>query len=791
MNTTDRTIQEPLRSMGAQFQGMSLSEVSSPKVGHSGVSLAKSGSLFDNLGIQRYGSPYLGSDTRLFSSPPQPQVQVLPQVQPQFAQTPGFNKSPSSLPLDWTPQTEQRQQPGNAMGRLFDGNEHQSGAGVAAGSTGAAGAVDTPGPSFATSATGVTDSRPPGVFSLPPAQSQWKYFDTQGQVQGPFTSQSMSSWYQAGYLHATLQVCRVGLTPEPFGVNDAFIPLGVLISKVGDFVDPFSRFDLLVAQSVAQNQVPVTSTVGQAPAMSFFDQGIIQSPMEPTAVTSSLPQPTNASSSRLRSPDHSHAEILEIKDLDGGFFHEAVAQIPVHKFTEKFQDANAARIPARNVPIRSSVKPIEPIVDHDSKKGRQGVAQRVDKDLADAQELFDQRETLRRREQELRELAQREEQHHQEEQLRKVEQARREEADRVAQQLLQEQAQEAQRQLEEQETHERVRALEQGRLIEEETKKPVSPALQPAKPAPWANNAATPVARPSLADVQKREAALSASRKEQQEQQSRELASKLQQKLINENKKPVSIGSIATWASKKPASTTAVKDNKPAFKTIEQIQKEQLEEKKFVAEQKRLWEEAQRAAKLKIGTSSSSLADKENEWVTVTKKQPVANKNQASKAINQPSSYINPDKLRSVSAAAGVKQIGSSTSIPTLKNKAPSNVASTVFTGNASTSVRQEFLRWCKSQMRLSAGVDVNGVLEVLLSLPTGAESREIIADTIYSNSLSMDGKRFATEFIKRRVDCDKKVNDSLTWSEALALPEGDVDDWEFQVVGKKKNRRH
>lgn len=93
--------------------------------------------------------------------------------------------------------------------------------------------------------------------------------------------------------------------------------------------------------------------------------------------------------------------------------------------------------------------------------------------------------------------------------------------------------------------------------------------------------------------------------------------------------------------------------------------------------------------------------------------------------------------------------------------------------------------------MKLNKGVEVNSVLEVLLSLPAGSEAKEIIADTIYSNSSTMDGRRFATEFIKRRVECERLVKDPLTWSEALALPEGTEDDWEFQVVSKKKGRKN
>lgn len=93
--------------------------------------------------------------------------------------------------------------------------------------------------------------------------------------------------------------------------------------------------------------------------------------------------------------------------------------------------------------------------------------------------------------------------------------------------------------------------------------------------------------------------------------------------------------------------------------------------------------------------------------------------------------------------------------------------------------------------MKLGPNVSVTSVLEVLLSLPAGPEAKEIIADTIYSNSSTMDGRRFALEFIKKRIDCEKQIKDPLTWSEALALPEGSDDDWEFQVVSKKKGRKH
>ncbi|CAI4813456.1 AIF_collapsed_G0053090.mRNA.1.CDS.1 [Saccharomyces cerevisiae] len=73
------------------------------------------------------------------------------------------------------------------------------------------------------------------------------------------------------------------------------------------------------------------------------------------------------------------------------------------------------------------------------------------------------------------------------------------------------------------------------------------------------------------------------------------------------------------------------------------------------------------------------------------------------------------------------KQIGSSTSIPTLKARQVKTV----------------------SHPLLIPVTLPDNVLEMLLSLPPGSESKEIIADTIYSYSSTMDGRRFATDFIK------------------------------------------
>ncbi|KAI8884682.1 hypothetical protein K501DRAFT_284731 [Backusella circina FSU 941] len=96
----------------------------------------------------------------------------------------------------------------------------------------------------------------------------------------------------------------------------------------------------------------------------------------------------------------------------------------------------------------------------------------------------------------------------------------------------------------------------------------------------------------------------------------------------------------------------------------------------------------------------------------------------------------------------------------------------------------EEFRRWCKQSLRgLNSGVNGEEILSMLLSFPLDAGSAEIIEDVIYANSESINGKRFAEEFMKlRRADIAGKLD------AAIAVMEKEDD---FKVVtkkGKKKN---
>lgn len=90
--------------------------------------------------------------------------------------------------------------------------------------------------------------------------------------------------------------------------------------------------------------------------------------------------------------------------------------------------------------------------------------------------------------------------------------------------------------------------------------------------------------------------------------------------------------------------------------------------------------------------------------------------------------------------------------------------------------------------------------MHMLLSFPIEADAsiREIISETIYTNSTTMDGRRFADEFVtKRKADAvtHAKNGDALKGPAkpvsiadvVKAAPKTTQPEWGFKVVNKKK----
>ncbi|EEB06237.1 GYF domain-containing protein [Schizosaccharomyces japonicus yFS275] len=119
-----------------------------------------------------------------------------------------------------------------------------------------------------------------------------------------------------------------------------------------------------------------------------------------------------------------------------------------------------------------------------------------------------------------------------------------------------------------------------------------------------------------------------------------------------------------------------------------------------------------------------------------------------------------------------------------------------------------EFIVWCKNALKgLNNGVKINEFLQMLLSFPAenNQETSEIISDSIYANSTTMDGRRFAVEFTTRRIadlngkpPTDSKLQESSanSWSQVVKSKpkQQQASEWNsaFKVVtSKKKNKRN
>lgn len=317
--------------------------------------------------------------------------------------------------------------------------------------------------------------------------------------------------------------------------------------------------------------------------------------------------------------------------------------------------------------------------------------------------------------------------------------------------------------------------------------KAVAPVL-----APWAKKEAA--ANPktlSIREIQEMEAAERKTRKAQQQQQQVAAATvALLQASRSGTSTPVSssmpaLPSGATWATVGVSSPSSAPK-----KSLAQIQKEE--------------EEAAR----KRASSAGSAPTAARKYTDVTASAPTSYS--ARTAAAPPVAHSTGGAWTTV--GPGGKRVGAGfnsapTSVPTSTATSPIHrkvepvrvvaAAPTASAGIKLSSSGEEFLNWCKASLTdLQPGVNQNELLTMLFSLPVSSESKEIIAETIYSSSTTMDGRRFAEEFLKRRRTADNEISGSFTWSDVLtkaaAAPKPVNDGWNvsFKVVGKKKGRR-
>lgn len=244
---------------------------------------------------------------------------------------------------------------------------------------------------------------------------------------------------------------------------------------------------------------------------------------------------------------------------------------------------------------------------------------------------------------------------------------------------------------------------------------------------------------------------------------------KLEEKAAEE--KP-SLPKTSSWGinvnSKAPAT---------AKKTLAEIQKEEFEAAKAKAKSVNSTSVPSVATTSSFATTlANSVPRDDSPWTVVTPKKTVVKKpsQPTISTTTSSASKANPQLLRSVSAVNPVK---SSTN---------------------SLALKEEFLIWARSSMtNLYPTVSKDDLLDIFTTLPLNNDSSQLISETIYSSSATMDGRRFAQEFLKRRQRVEQQIGpqDEVSWGSAILSSADkvstiDEEGWSTSVKSKKKGKK-
>ncbi|KAK6350409.1 hypothetical protein TWF718_003601 [Orbilia javanica] len=347
--------------------------------------------------------------------------------------------------------------------------------------------------------------------------------------------------------------------------------------------------------------------------------------------------------------------------------------------------------------------------------------------------------------------------------------------------------------------------------------------LQTVPIAPWAKDleSAPHQKGPSLKEIQenqakqvaKAEAAAQEARRQEQAQQAAIAAA-------SASAPPASgLPSTSTWAAPSPspatntsawakplakASTTPTKQ-----KTLAQIQKE---------------EEARKQRATSNTPSTTTVTPTITPATSSTRRSEWASKAAAAPSNSVPSASSTVGGVWTTVGAGGKKLGGTTISSPTptqariaTSAPAPKTVkkAASVQLGAAppQKTANDEFMKWCKINLKgLNSGVNVDEFVTMIMSFPPEVD---LISDSVYQQSTTIDGRRFAEEFIRRRklaqqgviVDHGHHGDDNKAgggWSEvakkgretstsnssSAAAADSGLGNGNFKVVQGKKKRR-
>ncbi|KAJ5084044.1 hypothetical protein NUU61_008623 [Penicillium alfredii] len=295
--------------------------------------------------------------------------------------------------------------------------------------------------------------------------------------------------------------------------------------------------------------------------------------------------------------------------------------------------------------------------------------------------------------------------------------------------------------------------------------------------APWAKDANELPKGPSLKEIQEAEARNAAQREEVAAAARRAQLLAEQERLSQVQAQAApGLPSSANWASAgspaTPSSAGSVWNSKnqpapapsTAKKTLAQIQKEEEARKQRLA--------AAAAAAAATATPSPPVPSSGvKRYADLASKAPAPAASAASAAPAPSGAWTTVGaggKPKHLPAAPLAPRSASGTvpASPIVAKPRPVTTTRTVTVGsipqsNANQAV-EEFTKWAKLALGkgLNSNINVDDFVQQLLFLPAEAE---IISDSVYANSQTLDGRRFADEFIRRRKLADKGIVDPVS----------------------------
>ncbi|KAG1755061.1 uncharacterized protein EDB91DRAFT_270280 [Suillus paluster] len=245
---------------------------------------------------------------------------------------------------------------------------------------------------------------------------------------------------------------------------------------------------------------------------------------------------------------------------------------------------------------------------------------------------------------------------------------------------------------------------------------------------------------------------------------------------------------VGTPAASAPVWTSA--STTPAKKTMKEIQEEEERRKKIGLKDSMAATAARRAYAETTFKVVPSAQIGGGAWTTV-------GANGKTNAPVPASAPPRPTVTPSVSTQAAPTPRPNGTAVrPTVQIVTKAAAATPPRMDDTPAMSSHDFLKWLSDTLKgLNHSVNLEDITQMLLSFPLDPDptTSEIISDLIYANSTTLDGRRFAAEFVKRRrasgmagpgTNGNGKVSiaDVVKTTPRAAQPE-----WGFKVVNKKK----